>query len=101
MSQRRKFDGAFKARVALEALQGELTAAEIASKYKVHPNQISGWKRHAVEALPAVMGGRCDKTAKEQQSLVNELHRQIGQLKVENDFLKKTSELLQLPRKGR
>ena len=52
MTTRRRFRGEFKARVALEALRGDKTVQEIASKHKVHPNQVSTWKRQAIEGLP-------------------------------------------------
>ena len=100
MTLRRKFDGAFRARVALDALGGVLTAAEIQSKYKVNANQISAWKRMAVEVLPEVMGDKRQKKTQSDELLVDELHRQIGQLKVENDFLKEKSEMLQFPKRG-
>jgi transposase len=54
MTMRRKFTGDFKARVALEALRGDRTIQEIASKHKLHPNQISSWKRQAIEGLGQV-----------------------------------------------
>ena len=54
MTMRRKFSGDFKARVALEALRGDKTIQEIASKHKLHPNQISSWKRQAIEGLAEV-----------------------------------------------
>ena len=101
MTLRRKFDGAFRARVALDALGGVMTTAEIQSKYKVNANQISAWKRLAVECLPEVMGDKRHKQTKDDANMIDELHRQIGQLKVENDFLKKKSEMLQLPKRGK
>ena len=59
MSQRRKFSAEFKAKVALEALSGELTLAELASKYDVHPTQIAGWKRQAKEGMVAAVSAKC------------------------------------------
>ena len=58
MSKRRKFSAEFKAKVALEALSGELTLAELASKYDVHPTQITGWKRQAKEGMVAAFSGK-------------------------------------------
>jgi transposase len=88
-SKRRRFSAEFKAEVALEAIQGELTVSELAAKHGVHPNMISGWKRQAVEGLAGVFDKKTDSTAGAQQSEVERLHAKIGQLVVERDFLSK------------
>jgi transposase-like protein len=89
-NHRKVYDGAFKARVALEALQGEKTLAEIASTYEIHSVQIIAWKKKALELLPILLARKNQKTSdKEQEELVEELYKQIGELKVENEFLKK------------
>ena len=62
MTTRRRFAANFKSRVALEALRGDKTIQEIASKYKVHPNQVSTWKRQAMEGLGAVFSNGADKS---------------------------------------
>ena len=88
---RKKFDKSFKAKVALEALKGEETISELASRYGVHPNQISQWKKQALEGLPQLFG---DKRKKENQTTSDreaQLFEQIGRLKVELDWLKKKS----------
>jgi len=90
---RKKFNGAFKAKVVLEALKGQKTIAELAKMYEVHPNQIGQWKKQMQEELPNVFNGKRDKESKDQEELVEELYRQIGQLKVELDWLKKKSGL--------
>ena len=79
----------FKAKVALEAISGERPVAEIASVYEVHPNQVMQWKKKVLEQLPALFSRKKDKDKKKQDGEVDELYRQIGQLKVENEFLKK------------
>ena len=82
-------DAAFKAKVALEALKGDRTMAELSSEYGVHPNQIRQWRQKLVDELPGVFSDRRQKKAKEGEEVTAELYRQIGQLKVEMDWLKK------------
>ena len=90
---RRRFSDAFKAKVALEAIKGVSTVAELASRHRVHPNQITQWKRQALEALPEVFGSRRSDEARRQEELTDRLYQQIGRLKVELDWLKKKSGL--------
>ena len=89
MAKRRKFSADFKARVALEALSGAFTMAELAKKHDVHPNMISQWKRTVQENLPALFARKADSTEAAHQAEVKELHQKIGQLTVERDFLAK------------
>jgi transposase-like protein len=91
---RRKIDPALKAKVALEAIKGEKTVSEIAAKFDVHPNQVAQWRKKVLEALPGIFSGRRKKVDRESEELRDELFRQIGQLKVELDWLKKKSEQL-------
>lgn len=91
---RNKLDAAFKAKVALEAVKGEKTTAQIASEYGVHPNQIGQWKKRLLEELPGLFSDRRKREEKEGVAEADELYRQIGQLKVELDWLKKKSQLL-------
>ena len=91
---RRKIDAALKAKVAVEAIRGEKTTAEIASAYEVHPNQIGQWKRKALTALPEAFSKRAEKAEEGHDKLVDELYRQIGQLKVELDWLQKKIRLV-------
>lgn len=85
---RRKFSASFKAKVAVEALKERQPLSELAKRYEVHPNQISHWKREFLENSERVFGG--DKNGVTQAEKIDELHRKIGELEVENDFLKKS-----------
>lgn len=91
---RKRFDGPFKARVALAAVKGDKTIAAIASQYDVHPNQIRQWKKHLLAELPSLFTGKRKRVEADHEELEAELYRQIGQLKVELDWLKKKSESL-------
>lgn len=88
MSKRRNFSAEFKAKVALEALRGEKTVAELAAKYAVHPNMVSQWKRQATDGLVDVFG-RSARHEKAVEADIEKLHAKIGQLTVERDFLEK------------
>ena len=89
MTTRRRFTADFKARVALEALRGDRTVQEIAAKHKVHPNQVSTWKRQAMDGLGEVFSNGADRALRDHDSEVHDLHAKIGQLTVERDFLAK------------
>ena len=89
MTKRRRFNDDFKAKVALEALRGDRTIQEIASRHKVHPNQVSTWKRLAMDGLGAVFSNGSDKSRIDHEDEVHDLHAKIGQLTVERDFLAK------------
>jgi len=94
MSQRKQRDGRFKAQVALEAIKNQQSISQIASEYGVNPAQVSQWKKQVLEQLPQLFSSRRAKTVSDNDQLVAELYRQIGQLKVELDWLqKKTSRL--------
>ena len=84
---RRKHSPSFKARVALEALKGEETIAELADRFEVHPSQIRKWKNSLAEGATGIFGGDQDQQRKDDANLVARLYQQIGQLKVERDFL--------------
>ena len=102
MSKRKQYSGAFKAKVALEALKEEKTVAEIASQYQVHPTMAHAWKRELLEKLSGVFeDGRKQKSSEDFSKLTDRLYKQIGQLKVDNDFLKDACDKLGLkPGKG-
>jgi transposase-like protein len=99
-SMRKNHDSAFKAKVALEALKGEKTLAQISSEYGIHVNQIRQWRQKLLEELPGVFSDRRQKKDKETEEMTSELYRQIGQLKVELDWLKKKSLQLLLKKSG-
>ena len=86
MRRRRRFSGDLKAKVALEALRGDRTLQEIASKHQVHPNQVSTWKRQAIEGLGEVFSNGVDRRRRDHESEVHELHAKIGELTVERIF---------------
>lgn len=88
---RKSFDTEFMAKVALEALKEEKTIAELSSQYEVHRTQITKWRKRALEGLVGIFQGREGRTAEEKEKVIDELYRQIGQLKVENEWLKKKS----------
>lgn len=90
-NMRTKRTSEFKAKVALAAIRGDQTITELASLYKVHPNQITTWKRQAQDQLVAAFDNKKAKSLKTDEKLKEELYRQIGQLKVELDWLKKKS----------
>jgi len=81
---RRKFADSFKAKVALAAIAGDKTLAELAQQYEVHPNQITTWKKQLMENASAVFSG---SVPKEKDIDLQRLHAKIGQLTLENDFL--------------
>jgi len=91
---RKKYPPSFKAKVALEAIREEKTSAELASQYEVHPSQIRKWKRIAMNGMIELFTDNRQKRDKEKNLLIEELYREIGQSKVELDWLKKKSGLI-------
>ena len=86
---RKRYEAAFKARVALAAVRGDRTASELSSEYSVHGNLVSQWKRRLLSNVARVFEEPDDPQGRAQQELIDELHRKIGQLNVELDWLKK------------
>lgn len=90
---RKTYSTEFKVKVVLEAFKGQRTINEISSQYGIHPNQVNLWKKQAVESLPEVFSTRRVRVAAEEAALQDQLYQQIGQLKVEVDWLKKKAGL--------
>ena len=89
MSRRKQYDSRFKAQVALEAIKNQQTLAQIAGEYGVHPTQVNQWKKQVLNELPQLFTKERSQTTSDTEQLVAELYRQIGQLKVELDWLEK------------
>ena len=94
MGQRKRHSAAFKAKVALEAIRGERTVNELAGLYQVHPSQIAAWKKRALEGMSELFADGRRRADQDEEALKAQLYQQIGQMKVEVDFLKKKSGLL-------
>jgi transposase-like protein len=92
-TQRKLYSAEFKARVALEALRGHKTMNELVSMYGVHATQITKWRNHLRSELPQLFSNRRDKREQDHEALKAQLYQQIGQLKVELDWLKKKAGL--------
>ena len=86
-TSRRKHSPAFKAKVALDALRGDKTIAEIASQYEIHPNQITQWKKILAEEAAGIFENGHTRKPQDEKVLIKKLYQEIGQLKVEKDFL--------------
>jgi transposase len=84
---RRKHSASFKAKVALEAIRGEATIGEIASRYEIHPNLVTKWKKALQDEAASIFSEDHARRKQQDKNLVAQLYQQIGQLKVENDFL--------------
>ena len=93
VGKRTRYWANFKAKVALEALRGELTAAQLAAKHGIHQTMVGDWKRQAMEGLTAMFAGKsaAQESAKASEAEVEKLHAKIGQLLVERVFLAKAS----------
>ena len=89
MSSGRQFTDEFKAKVALEALKGQKTVAELASEYEVHPSQINMWRNVLKERMAGIFGRPDNKVIKEKDETIEQLQKIIGQMKLEHDWLKK------------
>mgnify|MGYP001168649420 CR=1 FL=1 len=85
----KKIEAGIKVKVAIEALKGEKTLAQIGSEYGVHPNQIGRWKQELLEGAARIFGRGNSKNNSDSQEKTDKLHRIIGELKVENDWFKK------------
>jgi transposase len=88
---RKRYGAEFKAKVALEAIRGELTLSQLGAKYGVHQTMINTWKKQAVEKLSTVFESGSSDTGRHSEAEIEKLHAKIGQLIVERDFLAKAS----------
>ena len=86
---KRQHSAQFKVKVVMEALRGGETIAVLAAKYEVHPNQINKWKKQLLDAMPSVFGQQNERKEQDDSALRDRLYRQIGELQVENNWLKK------------
>ena len=88
-TMRKKYPVAFKAKVALEAIKEEKTSAELASQYGVHPAQIRRWRKTVKDGVNGLFTDNHQRKDKEKNLLIEELYKEVGQLKVELEWLKK------------
>jgi transposase len=88
-TKRKRYSAEFKAKVALEAIKGEQTISELGTRYGLHPNMITNWKRQAVENLAETFSTKAERARTDDDPQIKELHAKIGQLTVERDFLAK------------
>lgn len=95
--KRRTHSPEFKAKVALAAIQGDLTMAELVKKFDVHANQITDWKKQLLSNAPDVFGKGAQKDEKSAET-IEQLHAKIGRLTMENDFLERGLERIHGPR---
>lgn len=91
--QRKKYSADFKAKVALEAIRETRTTAELCSQYGIHSTMLGRWRQQAIELIKTGFSERTEKQDKQQEEIIAQLYQQIGQLKVELDWLKKKSAL--------
>ena len=94
-STRRIHDAAFKTKVVIEALKGAKTLAQLSSEFGIHAQQITDWKRQVLDGIPSIFESPTSKPVlniEQREQIENPLFQQIGQLKVENDWLKKNYE---------
>ncbi|GAC1338612.1 MAG: hypothetical protein NVSMB20_14920 [Bradyrhizobium sp.] len=88
---RKRYGAEFKAKVALDAIRGEQTLAELSAKHGIHQTMIAAWKRQAIEGLASTFSNKAEAVQATGEAELNRLHAKIGQLVVERDFLAKAS----------
>ena len=91
---RKRFNSEYKLKVALEAIREKFTIQELATKFEVHPNQITQWKKEALANMSSVFEKKAEKEDRHKDKQIAELERRIGQKDMELDFLKKTAKKL-------
>ena len=94
MAIRKKHEPAIKARVALEAIKGEKTAAQIASEYGVHPTQVTQWKQELIQRSAEIFAKPDNTLARQHEETVDKLHKTIGEITMENNWIKKKLQTL-------
>jgi len=94
MKKRNTYSGKFKSKVAIAAIEGRKTIAELASEFSLHPNQIRQWKNQLLARSEEIFSDKRRKDKEDNAQLIEELYKQIGQLKVELDWLKKKSGII-------
>ncbi len=91
MGKRTRYSAEFKAKVAKEAMKGEETLAQLATRFGVHPNQVAQWKKQALDGLTEIFSSKAEKVSVSSEAEIKDLHAKIGQLTIERDFLAKVS----------
>jgi len=94
MGMHRKFEAALKAKVALEAIKGEKTLAQISSEYGVHATQVTQWKQELIQRSIELFTKPNNTMAQQQEELTDKLHKTIGEITMENNWLKKKLQIL-------
>ena len=89
--KRKRYSAEFKAMVALDAIRGEQTIAQLAAKHGVHQTMINAWKKQAIEGMSGVFSGKAEAVEAARDGEIDQLHAKIGQLVVERDFLRRAS----------
>ncbi len=97
--KRRRFTPQFKGRVALEAVQERDSLQAIARRHELHPNQVSGWKRQLLDAIPDIFATGANKRTRDHEAVIHSLHAKIGELTVERDFFSARLEALSRPQR--
>lgn len=88
-TKRKRYSAEFKAKVSLEAIKGEQTISELGSRYGLHPNMITNWKRQAIKNMAETFSGKAERSRTDGDAQIKDLHAKIGELTVERDFLAK------------
>ena len=88
-NKRNRYSAEFKAKVAMAAIREEATLSELSSRFGVHPNLITKWKRQAADGLVELFSGKQARNEVDQEARLKELHAKIGELTIERDFLSK------------
>ena len=89
MGARKRFSNEFKAKVAMAALKGDKTMAELASEFEVHPSQVTAWRNELKDKAADVFGGSAGVSTREYKDQIEDLYKDIGRIQVENNWLKK------------